>query len=368
MDFNSTKFSLLCHILLGSCLCIISCVRTGSDVHEESADSCFTPQINIVDSLLVQADTVPYDSSQVYYLMLKSLGAVPIKSVDSTIAIDLKYSSTDNFLEIDLYGDVNVAYLQNDAARALSIAQSRLKNVDSNLSLVVFDAIRPRCIQSKMWNNFDASEEVKRKFLAEPTAVSMHNLGMAVDVSIKLGDGSLLDMGTSFDDWSERSYPCLEYYLTNKGLLGYNQVNNRSILRFVMELAGFTQNKYEWWHFYFKNKSEALAQYPIVEDFRTYTKPACSARPTTKANVVFSVQLAASATRLRKDAICCSAHKEYIHEKMYKYCAGEFDNLESAYKFRDSLLRTSCKTAFVISFYNGQRIPIQQALSLKETE
>lgn len=368
MDFNPTKFSLFCHILLGSSLGLHSCTQTEPVSQSTTHDTCFAPQINFVDSFFVQADTVPYDSCQVYYLMLKSLGAVPIKSIDSTIVTDLKYSGTDNFLERDLYGDANVAYLQQDAARALSIAQSRLKDVDSNLSLIVFDAIRPRSIQSKMWDNFDASEEVKRKFLAEPTAVSMHNLGMAVDVSIQLGDGSLLDMGTSFDDWTERSYPCLEYYLLNKGLLGYNQVNNRSILRFVMELAGFTQNKYEWWHFYFRNKQVALAHYPIVEDFRTYSKPTCNVTPTAKADVTFSVQLAASKTRLRKDAICYAKHQEYIHEKMYKYCAGEFDNIESAYKFRDSLLRATCKYAFVISFYNGQRIPIQQALSLKETE
>lgn len=368
MDFNSTKFSRLSHILLYSCFCTLSCTRADKLGYRPDGDTCFTPQINVVDSYLIPADTVPYDSTRVYCQMLKSLGVVPITEIDSSIRIDLKYSGTDNFMGQDLYGDVTDAYLQVDAARSLAVAQSRLKDIDSNLSLIVFDATRPRVVQSKMWSGFDASEDVKRKFLAEPSAVSMHNLGMAVDVSIIINDGTLLDMGTDFDDWSELSYPCLEYYLANKGLLGYNHVNNRSVLRFVMELAGFTQNRYEWWHFYYKNKQLALAQYPIIEDFKTYSMPVCSTQAVASAHVTFSVQLAASMTKLNHNMICCADYREYKHEKMFKYCSGEFDNLESAYKYRDSLLKSSCKNVFVISFYDGQRIPIQQALTLKETE
>ncbi len=371
MDFNPTKFSLSYHILLVTCTCSLSCIRQSeiqTKTPVENNDSCNIQQINIADSVFDLKDSTIYDTISAYYQMLESIGAVQITKIDSTIKIDLKYSGTDNFLNSDLYGAADKAYLQKDAALALSVAQSHLKMIDSNLGLIVYDALRPLSVQQRMWETFDETEEVKRKFLANPNSTSMHNFGLAVDVSIQLSDGTNLDMGTDFDDWSERSYPCLEYYLANKGLLGYNHVNNRSILRFAMELAGFTQNKYEWWHFYFKTKPLALAQFPIVESFNSISQPQDQLIVSTKTELIFSVQLAASTTRLNENSLCYHNIRMYRHDNMYKYCAGSFENLESAYKFRDSLLSNSCKNAFVVTFYNGERIPIQQALSLKEAE
>ena len=371
MDFNATKFSLNCHILLAAWVFSASCATNSTrsdDDQQVKKDSVHVPQIIIADSTFAEDRSQPADSISAYYQMLEKLGAVTIGSLDSSIIIDLKYASTENFLSYNLYGEANKAYLQKEVAQALVIAQTRLKAIDTSLNLIVYDALRPLSVQTVMWDKFDVELELKRKFIANPKLVSMHNLGFAVDVSIRLADGTDLDMGTEFDDWSEIAYPCLEHYFAEKGLLGYNHINNRSILRFVMELAGFTQNKYEWWHFYYSSKSAALAKYPVIEDFKSYSSPTYTTVSLTSDQVIFSVQLAASRDRMSKNRLCTASAKEYKHEGMYKYCAGEFNDLESTYKFRDSLLNSSCKNAFVIAFINGERISLQQALSLIETE
>ena len=46
-----------------------------------------------------------------------------IKVIDSSIVVDLKYSTSDNFLGFDVYGDFNTCYLQMDVAAKLGLAQ-----------------------------------------------------------------------------------------------------------------------------------------------------------------------------------------------------------------------------------------------------
>jgi D-alanyl-D-alanine dipeptidase len=47
-------------------------------------------------------------------LELKQNRFFNIQSIDSTLKVDLKYSSKNNFLGKDVYGDLNKCYLHND--------------------------------------------------------------------------------------------------------------------------------------------------------------------------------------------------------------------------------------------------------------
>ena len=72
---------------------------------------------------------------------------------------------------------------------------------------------------------------------------------MAVDVTLVDASGRELDMGTGFDDLSERSHPALEDALLARGELDAAHLENRRLLRSVMQEAGWRGINSEWWHF-----------------------------------------------------------------------------------------------------------------------
>jgi len=192
-------------------------------------------------------------------------GLVDIQSLDSTIVVELKYSTTDNFLKKNVYEGMQRAYLQPDVAERLVKAQQYLKSIDPELSLIVFDATRPRHVQQKMWDALDLPFEEKIKFLSNPAHGSVHNFGAAVDVSIIDIHGVLLDMGTEFDHLGELAYPSLEQEMLEEGVLKDFQVANRRLLRQVMRYGGFWGIQSEWWHFNAMTRAEAMERFDIIE-------------------------------------------------------------------------------------------------------
>lgn len=192
-------------------------------------------------------------------------GMVNVQSVDSSIVVDMKYASEDNFMGSDLYDGMDKAYLQPDVALMLAKAQEYLKQDYPSLSLIVYDAARPRSVQQQMWDAVDATFEEKIKFLSNPANGSVHNFGAAVDVGIIDNKGHELDMGTPFDHMGELAYPSLEKSLLTAGELSPEQKQNRKLLRQVMQKAGFSGISTEWWHFNAMSRSTARQRYEILE-------------------------------------------------------------------------------------------------------
>lgn len=192
-------------------------------------------------------------------------GLVNIKDIDSTIQVDLKYSTTDNFLGLDVYGDLENCYLQRDVAEKLALAQMFLKTRYPYYSIIVYDGVRPRRIQRLMWDTIKVERSERPKYLSNPQYGSLHNFGAAVDVSIVNQEGMALDMGTPYDYFGELAYPELEEKMLKEGLLTQRQVLNRELLRSVMEQAGFFNIQTEWWHFNSCYRREAMMKYKIVE-------------------------------------------------------------------------------------------------------
>ena len=50
---------------------------------------------------------------------MKQMGLVNIQNLSQSILVDLKYSSEDNFMKKDVYGDLNSCFLQKEAADML---------------------------------------------------------------------------------------------------------------------------------------------------------------------------------------------------------------------------------------------------------
>jgi zinc D-Ala-D-Ala dipeptidase len=215
-----------------------------------------------VNSLYAQPGTTCLDTASIG-LQMKSAGMVNIVSIDTTIAIDLKYSSSDNFLRQDVYGDFCSCYLAKEAAMKLTNAEKCLKKNHPKLSIMVLDCARPRSVQRKMWEQVKGKPE--QKYVAYPNAGSNHNYGCAVDATIADSNGIQLDMGTPFDFFGDLAQPRYEEKFLKEGTLSQNQIDNRRLLREIMTKSGFLSIGTEWWHFDAFPRNEIKARFPIIE-------------------------------------------------------------------------------------------------------
>ena len=159
----------------------------------------------------------------------------------------LRYASPDNFVGADMYSPFDCAWLHREAAAALEHATRVLAARHPALTLLVLDALRPQRVQERMWQALEGTGLTG--YLADPVRGSIHSFGMAVDVTLIDASGRELDMGTPFDDLTERSHPALEAQMLERGELRDSHVANRRVMREVMLAAGWRGINSEWWHF-----------------------------------------------------------------------------------------------------------------------
>lgn len=190
-------------------------------------------------------------------------GLVDITSIDSSIVVDLKYATTDNFMGVNMYGDLNKAYLRPEIANMVVKAQQSLKEINPEYTLVIYDAARPLSVQKRMFDTVQGTEF--SQYVADPySGGGFHNFGCAVDVTI-LYHGKPLEMGTPFDSFSPLSHIDNEQANLNNGSLSADAYNNRQLLRSVMTHAGFNTEPCEWWHFDFYTKDFARSNLRLLD-------------------------------------------------------------------------------------------------------
>lgn len=235
------------------------------DVYEAKKDSVDTLIPVKIDSVKIEVkDSATSEISPIEKQLIE-MGLVNIHDLDSEIVVDLRYSTTDNFIGLDMYGDFNACYLQKDVAEKLAAAQQFLRKKYPFYSLVVYDAVRPLHIQQQMWDTLKLPPGQKTKYLSNPGNGSLHNYGAAVDLSIIDENGIPLDMGTPFDFFGEKAHPVKEKELLESGELSQRQVFNRELLRSVMRQAGFFGIQTEWWHFNSCTRAVAAEKYAMVK-------------------------------------------------------------------------------------------------------
>ena len=165
---------------------------------------------------------------------------VDVRSVDSSIAVTLRYFTSDNFTGAPLPGyEANRAYLRREAASALGKVQKQLKA--EGLGLLVWDGYRPVSGTEGMvaWAERTGNMKYfKQGYIARR---SRHNMGVAVDLTmISLESGAPLEMGTPFDTFSKAAHTA-----NATGAAA----QNRQRLVAAMEAQGFSNYDQEWWHF-----------------------------------------------------------------------------------------------------------------------
>lgn len=241
-----------------SCFLLVGVMGCGSD-NERNQSTADTESIAIE-----VMDSLPNAPGKLESELIAA-GLVNIADIIPGIRVDLLYSTKNNFMGRDMYGDLTNAYLQADVAEKLKKAESLLKSQDSSLTLLVYDGVRPLHIQQLMWDSLDVPMAEKKNFLSNPANKSLHNYGAAVDLTIATIHGMPLDMGTPYDFIGQLAYPTLEEQMLKEGKLTEDQIANRKLLRSVMFQSGFTGIESEWWHFNSCTREEANVRYQVIE-------------------------------------------------------------------------------------------------------
>lgn len=197
---------------------------------------------------------------------LAAAGLVDVQKIDPSILVELKYSTSDNFVKQDVYGCISRCYLQVMTAEKLRKASAFLQKSHPNLRLLVYDGVRSQTVQWKLWKALSHYPPHKRDdYVSNPLQGSIHNYGCAVDLTLATADGRPLDMGTPFDYFGELAYPRHEQRLLREKKLSAEQVRNRQLLRSAMRWGGFTPIETEWWHFNATSRKQAKLRYRLVE-------------------------------------------------------------------------------------------------------
>lgn len=165
-----------------------------------------------------------------------------LRSLDTSIVVELRYATNDNFTGAPLPGyEANRAFLRREAAAALARVQRRA--LAEGYRLKVWDAYRPvRATEAMVaWTRRVGREALVRDgYIASR---SRHNLGVAVDLTLVARDtGRELAMGTPFDTFSPAAHTA--------NATG-DVARNRATLERLMGSEGWVNYAQEWWHFSF---------------------------------------------------------------------------------------------------------------------
>ncbi len=179
---------------------------------------------------------------------------VELVHLDSTIHLDIKYATTNNFSGQVVYTQAR-AFLQRPAAEDLVKVNAELKPL--GYGLLVFDGYRPWSVTKLFW---DITPDDKKQFVADPNEGSRHNRGCAVDVTLyNLDTGEEIAMTSDYDEMTVRSNPSYTGGTEE-------QREMRDLLRSTMEAHGFTVYEYEWWHFDYNGwENYRIGNIPFLE-------------------------------------------------------------------------------------------------------
>jgi D-alanyl-D-alanine dipeptidase len=177
---------------------------------------------------------------------------VEIRKIDPTIAIDLRYATSNNVAGRPLYPPGRPALVRAGVALRLMVAQKYLK--EKGYGLKIWDAYRPQSTQEQLWRATH-----NRSYVADPKEGrgSMHIRGAAVDATLVDSSGRDVPMPTDFD------------HFTDAALLDYSGRDpavraNLKLLQKAMAHGGFYGLRTEWWHFC----APDWKRYPPVADLK----------------------------------------------------------------------------------------------------
>jgi D-alanyl-D-alanine dipeptidase len=185
-------------------------------------------------SIILEKTTHPQAFDLTLYMAADS-NWVDVSKMDSTIKLDLRYASTNNFVKEKMY-ECGHCFLRKVVAEAAVKAHKSLKSKGFG-GLKMYDCYRPQSIQWRLWKKLPDD-----RYVADPKKGSMHNRGAALDLTLVDKMGKELDMGTPFDFFGPEAYPT---YTKHSAQIQAN----RKVLQDAMFEQNFRIATTEWWHF-----------------------------------------------------------------------------------------------------------------------
>lgn len=211
---------------------IVTVVMVPLVVYSCKSDQKPLPAPVPVPTAPLKVDHVDYDTTQWTELM-----------AENGYVIDMRYATTDNFVKEAIYPCARF-FLRPEVAKAL--AEVRKSLLPQGYRLLLFDGYRPRPAQQKLWDKVPNPD-----YVAPPKEGSMHNRGVAIDLSLTDLNGKEIDMGTTYDFFGPEAHR--DYQNLPQQIL-----DHRRALRMAMEANGFQSIRTEWWHFSFTRGSYPL--------------------------------------------------------------------------------------------------------------
>ena len=164
--------------------------------------------------------------------------------------------------ELGMKHGIKECFVREEVLPMLIKAQ---QNLPKGYTLRIWDAWRSFDLQQELYDFYsgmlirnlnlqDKSIEDQKQVLSNYVSIPvrdkflppLHATGGAVDVTLVDADGNEVDMGTEFDEFSEKT---TTDYFEHIGPV-YNEIrDNRRILYNAMIDAGFTNLPSEWWHY-----------------------------------------------------------------------------------------------------------------------
>ena len=161
------------------------------------------------------------------------------------LIINLTYATENNISGKKVYKN-HRCFIHEDAVPALNQVIELIKPF--GMKLKVFDAYRPKAAQIKLWECCPDP-----RYVADPEVGSVHNRGVAIDITLVDSNGQDVDMGTPFDDFTEQSHH-------GNTEVSIKAQQNRWFLAGIMSYCGWEINPYEWWHY----QINTYENYPLI--------------------------------------------------------------------------------------------------------
>jgi zinc D-Ala-D-Ala dipeptidase len=171
---------------------------------------------------------------------------VDIRRLVPKIRLDIRYATTNNFTQTQLYRQPRCVLRASVANR---LAQVQADLATEGFGLKLYDCYRPLSVQRKMWEIVPDG-----RYVANPSRGSRHNRGAAVDLALVDRQGNDLPMPTDFDDFSERAWR------TSREASSEARENSQ-ILEAAMVKRGFIPLETEWWHF----DGPGWEKFPVID-------------------------------------------------------------------------------------------------------
>jgi len=168
-----------------------------------------------------------------------------IAFLDSTILLDLKYATTDNFVKEKMY-NCGRCFLRPRVAKLVIMAHQQLQQQE--LGLKLFDCYRPKPIQELLWKKVPNAN-----YVTPPWKGSMHNRGAAIDLTIVDKGGQELDMGTPYDFFGQEAH---HTYTKHSSEIA----KNRKLLKELMESFDLRPIRTEWWHYSYQKEKYTISE------------------------------------------------------------------------------------------------------------